>query len=680
MNIKRLASLAVLTILSLSVSHCDLPAPTTPTWDVQLNIPLINKTYAISDFLDNTTELTVDENGNIGFRYVAQLDTFSVQDQLKLNNISQSVAQSVGIFSIPSPGVQQVEVTLLDIYPDAAALEGTTVPVSPFSFDVAGLSVPPFDAFEWIEISAGYIDLSLTNNLPIPLGQPITVALHDAATDTVVASASFTQQINTGEKQTVRMPLTGKRVSSALTLRVAGSSPGSSSPVLVRGADSFLFDVLVSDLDLTAAAARIEPQTITRSDSLALSDSLFIEQASIRDGNIRITISGQIPVRTQLKVTLPDFRAEDGGVLADSVFLDRSASGLINLDLSGYTFRPALVQTGEQIVRLDWELKTLQDPTAITELRSTDNLAISFQLTDLYFSEIRGRLQEQRVAIPSQSFTLKIPAELDSIEFVAAELELLLRNGINFPATTDIVISGRNAQGEEVRVPVQADILAAAADGTPVQTRIVLNGENSAILDLMNILPERLDVSGSVVFGDAAVIGSIRETDVVSGQVSFSAPVAFQLPEQDYDSPVSEIRPTEDARRRIRETLQGGQVQAAINSHLPIGATLNLLFARREADVFTAPEVTIGPVTVASGRLDATTGLVQEAVLSSVTLELSKSELDFFAQDTVYGGLRVRFPGTDGRSVTALSTDYLDVQAFIGVTARVNPDSSTVQK
>ncbi len=679
MNIQRVSSIVLSLIIFLSFTHCNLPSPAAPSWDVALTIPLINKKYAISDFLDSTTELTVDENGTVGFRYIADLDTFTAADKLKLTALSQSASQSVGTFPIPSPGEQQVAVTLLDIYPDAAALDGTTVPVAAFSFDVPGIAVPAFEAFEWIEIQSGYIDLTLVNNLPIPLGQPMSIALHDAIVDTVIASATFSRQLATGEQETVRLVLDGKRVSSSLALRVAGSSPGSSTPVLIRTTDSFLVKVLISDLDLNAAAAQIERQTITRSDSLAISDSLFIEEARISRGGVFIGISGQIPVRTQLKLRLPDFVSPQGRALSDSLILERRASGTMNLDLSGYTFRPATGADGSQQVRLDWELQTLQDPQAITELRSTDNLGITFQLNELFFSEIRGRLQQQRVDITPQSFALKVPAELDSIQFISAELEVVLKNGINFPAATDIVIRGRNGRGQEVSVPVRSQILAARSDGTPVETRILLNGDNSAIVDLLNILPEQLDVFGSVTFGDASTSGSIRATDQVSGSVTFSAPVSFQLPEQDYDSPITEIRPSADAQKQIEQALQNGRLHATINSHLPLGATLSLLFARSRSDVFSAPGVTIGPVTVASGQVDPATGQVQGAVLSTISISMDKNELDFFAQDTIYGGLRVRFPGTGGRTVTALSTDYIDVQAYIGATTRVGQDS-TVQK
>ena len=115
-----------------------------------------------------------------------------------------------------------------------------------------------------------------------------------------------------------------------------------------------------------------------------------------------------------------------------------------------------------------------------------------------------------------------------------------------------------------------------------------------------------------------------------------------------------------------------GALYAKLHSHLPLGASIELCFAATDTSVYTNPQVTLGPITLEEGFIDPNTGLVSAPQQSDIALTLSKKQIDFFARDTVYSGLRVTLPGTGNQTVRLLATDYIDVKAYAKFQLHVN--------
>ncbi len=659
---------------------CNLPKPSAPSWDMDINIPLINKTYEISEFLDDADEVKADSLNNVFFEFEDSLASFSAENQLKVDGLNQNFSQTLGDFTINSPGGENVSIAFRDIFAQADALNGQTTIVPTFPIVPITKTLPAYENFNWVDISQGAIDISIGNNLPIPLGSPITIELRNATTGVVITSANFAQLIDPGQSATERLDLAGKRLTNSLEVVVSGASPGSNGqPVLIDANAGFTVTALFTDLTVSAASAKIPQQQFSQADQFTIQDSVVLTEAIVREGAFNITVAGDFPISTQVRISIPGFKSPSGEAFIDSLVIPQGGSENLFVDLAGYSFAPEGEAFGRQIVKFAWEVKTLHDPEVPIELYSTSNLSVFFSLSELFFSEIRGKFASKWIEIPEQEFVLDLVDNLDSLAFLDATLHLKLFSQIDFPTTTDLHLLGTNDNGESVEVVIQ-EVINGGVDGAVVQNDIILNGANSEIVKLINIIPSLIKVSGRVRVGDPQTTGSIRETDAVSGTVLFSAPLAFMLPAQTYDSDISEIDLDQDLKDELDSKLNNGAINVRINSHLPVGASLEMLFAQSDSSIFTNPGLVIGPVVFESGEIDPATGMVIDAVASDIDIELTDEETNYFTSDSLFSAIRLIFPGTDGQIVRLLATDFIDIRANIRLSVRVEDSSKESAK
>lgn len=673
--------LGFLLLLSAALfqTSCNLPpAPVAPTWETDFSLPLISKSYNILDEVVSTTdELTVDSLNNLYFEFESEIDTISVGDQLQIDGLTESVSQSLGRFSIPATEEKTIGVTLREIFPQADQMNGMTAPVPPFQFNLDNKQIDGIESFHWAEIQSGLIRIKVVNNLPIDLGKPTNLELVEVTTGAVIARVEVPDFIakNGGEFITF-LDLSGKRLTNQLSINLDGGSPGSANPVEIDADAGFRVEVGIENLVVIEAAAKIGQQHLAKRDQFVLPDSVVVESAKLKDGRIDITISGSFPVDTEIQIKVPNFVNANTETLAIAIPSLQSASMPIRIDLAGYQFKPEGRGFGDQKITLDWEINTLQPEDQITILRATDYVTVDVEMSDLTFEEIAGKFSNKRIEIPSQTLAVDIPEDLQGIGFEDASLTLTLYNTINIPVRTDLKITGKNETGQAVTMQIQSMINAGRPNGIPVPTVIEINRQtNSTIVDLLNLLPKSIEVTGQADIGQSDQMGRVRSNDKVSGTIKFRAPLAFKLPPQEIEVDARKIEIDSDVQQRLRDNLLSGTLFARVNSHLPVGATIELFFAENDSAVYDNPPVKLGPVVLNSGQIDPQSGDVTGAALSEIELSLEKSQIEFFARDVVYSGVKISLPGTDDQFVRLKATDYVEVKAYAQFKVKVDKDA-----
>lgn len=657
------------------IMGCNLPNPIAPSWDMDLNIPLINKTYSIQEFLDESDEMKADSLNNVYFEFEEQLDTLTAEDQLHVEEVKEVFTQEIGNFSISSPGAENVTVEFRDIFDQADAMNGQSTVVPSFPIAPITKQLPQYERFDWIEISQGAIDISIENNLPIALGLPLTVELKNSETGEIITSAVYNQVIQPGMSSTEQLDLQGKRITSKMEVVISGSSPGSDGQVIVIDADAaFKVQAAVTDLSVASASALVDAQRVSQEDHVVIEDSVIISHSIVRSGSFKLHFAGDFSIETQVLLSIPGFKSPNGETYIDSVIVPPNGSSELFVNLTGYSFSSDGDDFGSQTLKFSWIIKTLHDPNVPIEFYSTDKLTASITLSELYFSEITGRFASKWIDVPDQTFAIDLVDNLDSLAFQNAILQLTLFSQIELPVTTDLHITGENNNGDQVEVVIQ-EILSGGPNGDVVPNDIYLDRTNSNILELINLIPSKIHVTGRVLVGDPMQSGTLRETDAVNGNVIFNAPLAFMLPAQNYDSDVSDLEIDQDIKDELDSKLNHGSIAVHINSHLPIGAGLAMYFAESDSNLYDNPDLTIGPISFESGEIDESTGLVLAPTTSTVNIELSEEETNYFTREQVYSGVRLIFPGTEGNVVRLLATDYVDIKANIQVAVHVEDSS-----
>jgi len=655
---------------------CSFEEPQAPKWDVAITIPLINRYYTMQDLMEDEPSLTSDSAGQMHYLHDTVLEPAEVGNQLTLKEFSDSYSVSMGEISLSLPGGVNLVVSLAEVYPDAALLNRQTVIVPPFDFDLGKRALSPYADFDWLEVAAGTLRLSVQNNFAVPLGSLLRFAIYDAQADTLVVRVDHPGELGPGQTLLQSVDLSGKKFSNFLAVEISGSSPGSRNlPVLIDAGSSFSLNAFLDEVKVKAARARLGAQEASDSDSALIDDSVSIISARLKQGLVRVDLFSQLPIPATLELALPDFRTVGGGPVIENFTLNSAGNASRVLDISGYPFTPANAPLGQQKLRLLWTVRSPGSGNEYVTIRSSDRVGANFSIENVIFSEVSGVFVGETVAFDPRSYSIDVPEEIDSVRFASAQLELRLQNGIGFPGQLDLLLEGVNGSGRVVPMRVQGVLLPGLSNGTPVETRLVFDRNNSNVVEFVNALPTSMRISGNVTIGGMGYTGSVRDRDVVAGLLRIDAPLVFTLPAQRIEMDIESLDIDDEAREQIRDNLHDGRLLARLQNHLPMGASVVFHFGRRRATVYSSPSLVIGPIRVEAAPVENASGRVRESRLSEVALALSEQQLRVFSTAPLFAGVLIDFPGTNGQVVRVVRSDYLDIKAVASVNFTVDPES-----
>ncbi len=661
-------------VFLLASLNCAFDKPNAPSWDTNVSIPLINKTYTMAELAEEESSISLDSTDNLHFEIDADLDNYYVGDELYLESLQDNFSLTLGSFSINSPSSVSTSVLLSEIFSQASVLHGLTVIVPAFSFQTDKKALDPYDSFSYVVIENGHISLQVQNNLAIPLGSPLTLEIWDTAQDTLVSSTTSSSQIPTGGSADFVIDLAGKKIPNQLSVRIMGDSPGSSGvPVLVDQNSSFGMTAGIANLTAEEALAEVPAQVISGEEELAVTDSVVVIDARIESGSIDFTISGNFALDAWVRYDLADFVSPTGSTLVDSVLISGGIASDISIDLHNYSFRPEMAGFGQQKVRFSWRARTVDSGSSRVLVKSSDIINVNFNVDEIHFYQVTGKFGQKEFDIDQNEIEFDIPVDLDSLFFETARLEMLINNGINFPANLDLMIEGQNESGTKTQMYINQPIQAASAPGVPATSVIVLDNQNSTIKDFISIVPNLLRVSGKVVLGSESIAGTISKTDFVNGSVKISAPFALRLSSQSIETESVELKIDDDTKDDIIDNISAGEVFMQITNHLPVGASLEIVFSQDAADLYQSPILQIAAIRADAASVDAS-GLVQSARTAESKIGLSEEQMRTFLLSPLHAGIRISMDGTNGQFVTLRGSDFIQVKSYSKINVTVNQD------
>ena len=659
-------------LLMLSLTHCSFDKPSAPSWDVNVTVPLINKTYTMNKIVNDEDLISADSTGLLRFDENVEIDKYFVNDELNIDSKHKSFNQSIGDISIDSPGSKQTHVELREIFSQADNLNGQTITVDPFSFTTTPKTLQPYDNFSYVVIKSGIVEIIIENQMAIPLGSPITIEIWDVNSGKIISTTSYNNEIDPGQTASFAIDLAGKRITNRLSIRMSAGSPGSNGkPVFINADDSFTMTANIGDLKVNEAMAEIPAQTVSEEDFIEIADSLVVQEATVQTGQVQISLNGNIPINAWVRYELPDFQTPQGYVFTDSFFVANNSFKSTTIDLTGLTLRPQLADFGKQRLRFNWTIRTMDTGSNMVVIRSSDNMIANVDVAKTIFSQITGKLGNQTVQISQNDIDLNLPADIDTVFFETASMELHINNGINFPAYLTLNIEGRNDNGGRSNLTVSHVLLPATAPGQPVTTTIVLDQNNSNIEEFISIIPSLIKVTGNVKLNSPDWTGTITRNDFVDGDVSIKAPLTVKIPDQTVETDVQTINIDQSVRDDIINNLTKGMFYIELTNHLPVGATIELLFCDRDSGLYQQPVLEIGPIGANAGRVDGS-GYVVTADESQITLGLTEEQVQTFLLNPLFAGVRIRLDGNNNQFVRVRASDYLHVKSYSKIKAKIN--------
>jgi len=675
---------------------CSFDDPKAPSWDVPINLPLIDRTYTVAELIKDSENAFVTPEGLVGLRIEGEIDTTLIGDNLSLPDVAQSFSIGLDNLQIPNLGSGTSQFAFSTLTTEAIAKNGLVSTIAAFSFsNVVGVQiVSPEYAFTGI--SRGKARLTITNNLPVPL-QSVILRLQDQRSGALIAEAPAISELPSNGSQQVEVDMGGKVITQTSVWTLTGTSPGLGAPgTLINKSKAVDLLVELLDLSVTNGSLRIPAMEITREDMLGLDTRVAIRDASFSRGKIRLNVANDLPIGFSLNLLLGDLRHRSTGKpLAQTFNVKPLGQFSQTVDLQNYEMHLDEPQHGvQQSIPLQITGAAVEIQEGFISLESDNAVHVDIAVEDVTLDFLHGWLEAQEVKLDSTEKRVETPdkfGDLKGIKLGDARLLVEVVNSVQMPIRFAGTVMGYNDSGNSADFKVDAQISAGTPSG-PVTTVVpTFTPQNSSVLDFLNLLPTRVIATGRALVGDGMTEGTIRSADFVYAKFTFESAAKMSWEQRTVQADTTEIvihpQGSDDNNKEAdiaemsgdaTKNLQSAAIRAKIQNHLPVGLSVRFLLATDTTRLYTQPEVTLGPVNLEAGITDAS-GKVQQARANDAELKMDDQEMEIFknpgvVDKRVFMATEITVAGTNGKSVMVYNTDFVQVQAQAKVVMKVEGD------
>ncbi len=193
-------------VVGVLISGCfkEPLAPVMSSWDVNLTVPLVNRTYSIAQIVDKDTALLRVGTGNtLSLVTSSDIPPAYVGSSLSFSPQNTGMSMKLGVFGIVmEPIVSSIVIPGLP--------QGATVPIPNTTIAVPAV-FDTISTFESVTLVAGTMTLTFRNNLPVPVDIVAPIYMLDDASN-VIATFEYNPVTIPAKCGTDHVNYAGRRV------------------------------------------------------------------------------------------------------------------------------------------------------------------------------------------------------------------------------------------------------------------------------------------------------------------------------------------------------------------------------------------------------------------------------------------------------------------------------------
>jgi hypothetical protein len=456
-----------------------------------------------------------------------------------------------------------------------------------------------------------------------------------------------------GATDSLPLGIGGRKISNSLQYQLFAHTPGGT---LLTLSNRYL-DVSIRFPDSLALDSGLleVPQVVrAKSDIIGFSGNseiIAVQSATLVAGQLSLNVENRTNLVAGVTVAVPSFTL--GGVpLSRNLAVQSHNTVVVVVNLAGYTWVPEQPLAPQYFV-VNAVAATVPSAPVQVRIDKSDSVKVSAALVGLDASRVTGILAPKQVSLPSFQQNLSVPRELSAFHPAEASLAVELVNGTGAAAHLAFALS--NDFGDTL------DVTGFASAGDPAAPVTSYLYENN-LAAFMDPFPSQIEIDGVAAFGDSTSAFTLTRNDFAYARLTVSSPLAVRIDTVTIGGDIDRIDIEGSDVKDLVADLLSGALHAELGNHLPVGADVTFFVATDSGSVFSAPELVLGPVSVASGTTQIN-GMVSQATETSADLALDFNDLQLFGHSTLYVGYRVFLHGSAGQVVRFLSADFLDVQA-----------------
>ncbi|MBN2071472.1 MAG: hypothetical protein JW814_08450 [Candidatus Krumholzibacteriota bacterium] len=640
--------LALATFLS-----CGIETPQAPSWDIDINIPVVSHRYDMLEIIDRMAEdiISYDSTGLISLNVEEELDTVIIDAGLSVAGLTTTFSETLGIIDVATPEPLTETVPLGD-----HIFTGGDVPPDTIEVEKVFTEIPEIES---ATISTGEMVVTVTNEFGIPLASVI-LSIIDIDRSEMIGTVDFSGGLDPGESGVLAIDLSGKTISNALSFSAVATTPGG----YIENIDGKYMTVEAAfpdGLAVSEARAVIEPQTRHYERTISLSDSgdNTITAATVKSGSLEITLTNETCLGAVMEIEIPGI-IEGGIAELLSIDLPPGGTGRITSDLAGKTVTP-VPGTTEPSIFISVTAELSGSGAEAVDVSSSDRFDVDIEVSELFFSDMSGTIEPVRFEIDPFIADIDVPDGFETFDLTAATLTLEILSAAGLPVEIDLALA--TERGDSMRI---TGSVSPGSFDDPVLTII----ETSDLDRLLCPIPSSISVSGSVTAGDGITRETVTENAYICGKVIISSPMEVVIGETEFEADINEAELDAEEFSDNIDRMNRATLYSRIINHMPIELSMTLYVGTDSLSLYSAPHLLLGPFFVRAGTV-VPDGLVSIAAESNVTMELSHDDLEIFKNERLYFGQIISFPGTEGVPVRMISTDFIDIESYITVNVRV---------
>ncbi|MDH3251277.1 MAG: hypothetical protein OEM41_00720, partial [Ignavibacteria bacterium] len=604
---------------------------------------------------------------------------------IEITPFNDIVRAPIGGFDIDAPPlVMPVDVPFLP--------RGVSSPVPDTTVSLADIqaSVP---VFRRVTVSSGRIELTISNNLPVPIAIVDPIRLRDSQ-NTVVAVFTFTPStIGANSVRTASADMAGKTMTGDFSLTdLRCHITGSSTPVPIPAGDILVASLTAVDLKASyAEVAQIPPQFLNSRDTtyLLMEDSTLVRDVYLRNGTVNLLFANGIDMNLMLHLRMNELYMPYGStwlVFEDSVFLPANGTGSAIIDLSrsrirsldGDFVRALTTVSSLGLAGSGGQYITMSDTDAVTiTISGTQNYIADSALCVLKPTWVPV---DEAVHLNFGDLTTNSTGVL---QIPSANLAFRPQVDLGFPLDMEVVFAAKkNAAGDLAYLQLPATQKRLSATTAVLQFDPAEVGQ--FLSELSGQLPDSLRIIGNILVNPPGVYDptpagakSISRNSSFGGGISLDIPLRLSLSGGMVRDTLVVGDSTGDGTRDFDlnkgpiSDLNFGSVYFEVENSLPMqtGIRVTLLGVSRQQLLMVPQSGT--PLEFTAGQIDAQ-GTVTVPARSTAVIVLSGTEVQQFnpAEYLVY---ELLLDTPQGSSVARFTTsDNLQIRIWSNLSYRVN--------
>ena len=632
----------VFLLISCSENDFDLSEIDLSDIKPEFKIPFVSGEIGLIDIVDNidSTVLVDDETSILKVLFEdSNSISFETSNVISLDQLEYSGSQKLQTKKINLSNLNSLNttITLDDLASNMPSLnfvnslaENSSSVFPPINNNESGgiYSFSSYDNFKYVVIDSGFVQIEIKNNLSIPVD--VNIEISDKENVFLVIQAN---NILPDQLYQINEDLNGKMIYNELNVEVTKfNTPGSGGTPVSISPSSDNIEVLFEIGEISVSEGEINISDINSiADNsldvdLSFYDSVELTSIVFTEGQIDFEINSSLSFDVDISYSLPAKNGNDS--ISDVANINSNGVYNKNFNIKDYTFD----LHNESINKYNnLKVNSSVDVSSNSNFiiyKSDEEIEISFTLSNLAFKEINGYFGNKTYDIDRSEIDL----DKSLFDFYDRfDGEFLLTNpsfGLNIyssmgvPISFNLDIEGSDNKSNSEKISLNSNInQAVSKDGSLTETKILIDKNNSNIVNFINLPPlEEIVIDGNLKVNPDGVTHNnfILENSEIYGNIFFELP--FEISASNMT--VSDTIQTSEI--NLVSSIYSAKMILNYETDIPVDFDISLIFLDQNLSEIDRSD---GEISVSASDVDAngySTGLISD----SFTVDLSKNLLD----------------------------------------------------